>query len=93
MELGADYRCIYFTQCPVPNGGGADAYPDVPSDLICQACAEACARCGEACEAHPEDAHMKKCAEECRKCEKACREMLEHVKKGGAAKTRGAERK
>jgi len=65
------------------------------ADLICQACAEACGRCGEACEAYSEDAHMKKCAEECKKCEKACREMLEHVKKGSGAagKTRGAERK
>jgi hypothetical protein len=62
------------------------------SDLICQACAEACARCGKACEAHPEDAHMKKCAEECRKCEKACREMLKHVEKGSTTKAR-AERK
>ena len=41
--------------------------------------AEACGRCGEACQAHPEDAHMKECAEECRKCEKACREMLKQM--------------
>jgi len=50
------------------------------SDLICTACAEACARCGKACEKFPDDKHMKQCAEECRKCEKACREMLKYVK-------------
>jgi hypothetical protein len=49
------------------------------ADLICTACAQACARCGKECEKFPEDAHMKKCAEECRKCEKACREMLKHT--------------
>lgn len=53
------------------------------SDTICKACAEACARCGKACEQFPEDAHMKKCAEECRTCEKACQAMLGHV--GGGA--------
>jgi hypothetical protein len=57
------------------------------SDLICTACAEACARCGKACEGFPDDAMMKKCAEECRKCEKECRKMLEHLGK------RSAERK
>ncbi|HWG44496.1 MAG TPA: four-helix bundle copper-binding protein [Gemmataceae bacterium] len=55
------------------------------SDLICTACAEACARCGKECEKFPEDAHMKQCAQECRKCEKACREMLKHT---GAASVR-----
>lgn len=49
------------------------------ADLICTACAEACARCGKACEKFPDDKHMKACAEECRKCEKACREMLKHT--------------
>jgi len=49
------------------------------SDLICTACAEACARCGKECEKFPDDQHMKACAEECRKCEKACREMLKHA--------------
>jgi hypothetical protein len=48
------------------------------SNLICTACAEACARCGKACEKFSEDKHMKQCAEECRKCEKECREMLKH---------------
>jgi hypothetical protein len=52
------------------------------SDLICTSCAEACARCGAACEKHPNDEHMKRCAEECRRCEKACREMLKHVGHG-----------
>ena len=50
------------------------------SDLICTACAEACAKCGKECEKFNEDEHMKKCAEECRRCEKACREMLQHVR-------------
>jgi hypothetical protein len=49
------------------------------SDTICTACAEACKRCGDACEKHSEDSMMKRCAEECRKCEKACREMLKHT--------------
>ena len=52
------------------------------SDAICTACAEACKRCGDACEKHASDPMMKKCAEECRKCEKACRDMLKHA--GGA---------
>ena len=46
-------------------------------DLICQACAEACARCGKICAEHAaHDQTMKQCAEECRRCEQACREML-----------------
>ena len=53
------------------------------SDLICTACAEACKRCGDACEKHGGgDATMKACADECRKCEKVCREMLKHVGPG-----------
>jgi hypothetical protein len=46
------------------------------SDLICTACADACKRCGDACEKHAADPIMKRCAEECRKCEKACRDMI-----------------
>jgi hypothetical protein len=46
------------------------------SDLICQSCADACARCAKACDAHKDDKMMQMCAEECRKCEKACREMV-----------------
>lgn len=49
------------------------------SDLICQSCAEACARCAKECEAHKDDRHMQACAEECRKCEKACREMVKAI--------------
>lgn len=49
------------------------------SDLICQACAEACARCAKACEQHGrDDKVMQKCADECRRCEKVCRDMLSH---------------
>jgi hypothetical protein len=55
------------------------------SDLICQACAEACARCGKACEQFAQDKMMKQCAEECRRCERACREMLKHT--GGGQRT------
>ena len=51
--------------------------------LICGSCAEACARCGAACEKFPDDAHMKACAVECRKCEKACKEMVAHVGHAG----------
>jgi hypothetical protein len=47
--------------------------------LICDPCAEACARCGKECEKFPADQHMKRCAEECRKCEKACRDMVKHM--------------
>jgi hypothetical protein len=45
------------------------------SDLICTSCADACKRCGDACEKHSGDPIMKRCAEECRRCEKVCREM------------------
>ena len=48
------------------------------SALICESCAEACARCGQECEKFPDDEHMKRCAQECRKCEKECREMAKH---------------
>lgn len=47
--------------------------------LMCTACAEACARCGKACEKFPKDDHMKRCAQECRRCEKACKDMVAHV--------------
>jgi hypothetical protein len=49
------------------------------SDLICTSCADACARCGEACEKFPNDEMMKQCAQECRRCEKACRDMVKHM--------------
>jgi len=49
-------------------------------DLSCTACAEACKRCGDACEAHAaHDPVMKQCMDECRRCEKACREMLKNA--------------
>lgn len=51
------------------------------TDLACQACAEACARCGKQCEPFSEDRMMKTCLEECRRCEKECREMLKHLGK------------
>lgn len=47
--------------------------------LVCEGCAEACSRCGKACENFPDDKHMKQCAKECRKCEKACRDMVKHI--------------
>lgn len=47
--------------------------------LICQSCAEACARCAIECEKFPNDEHMKLCAQECRKCEKACKDMVQHA--------------
>lgn len=46
------------------------------SAVICEACAESCKLCGDACAKHAGDEVMKKCAEECKKCEKSCREML-----------------
>lgn len=49
------------------------------SDAICTACAEACKRCGDACEKFKDDEMMRQCAQECRRCEKACRDMLKHV--------------
>jgi hypothetical protein len=48
------------------------------SDLICTACADACKRCGDACDKFKSDQMMKECADECRKCEKECRQMLKH---------------
>jgi hypothetical protein len=52
------------------------------TDLITSACAEACKRCGDACEKHADDPIMKRCAEECRACEKVCREMHTQTKAG-----------
>jgi hypothetical protein len=49
------------------------------SGLICESCVKACDKCATACEAFPDDEHMKSCAEECRKCEKACKAMIEHM--------------
>lgn len=44
--------------------------------LICESCVKACGQCATACEAFPDDEHMKACAAECRKCEKACQAMI-----------------
>jgi len=63
------------------------------ADLICTACAEACARCGKECDKFSDDKNMKMCADECHKCEKACREMLRHTEKGPATKTERRESK
>ncbi len=46
--------------------------------LICEACIDACAKCGAQCAKFPASERMKACAAECRRCEEACREMLQH---------------
>ncbi len=43
------------------------------SAVMADCCAKCCDHCAKACEAFPDDKHMKACAEECRKCEKACK--------------------
>jgi hypothetical protein len=43
------------------------------SAVMADCCAKCCEHCAKACEAFPDDKHMKKCAEECRKCETACK--------------------
>ncbi len=48
--------------------------------LICEACAEACNRCGKECGKFPDSKIMSDCAQECRRCEQACREMLKRLK-------------
>ena len=48
------------------------------SFLICDACAQACARCGANCEEHAShDPVMAACAKACRDCEKACKPHAE----------------
>jgi hypothetical protein len=49
------------------------------SALVCESCAEACARCGKSCEKFSADEHMQQCAESCHKCEKACRDMAKQM--------------
>ncbi len=56
------------------------------ADLACTACAEACVRCGKACEQFADDPMMKRCADECKKCEAACREMIKHAAAGAPPK-------
>lgn len=46
-----------------------------------QACAEACATCGQECERHADHhEHCRVCAESCRRCEEACRDLLAAMK-------------
>jgi hypothetical protein len=67
----------------VCRAAGAITARDGPmADLIALACADACKRCGDACEKHATDPLMKRCAEECRACEKVCREMHTQAKAG-----------
>jgi len=56
------------------------------TDSICQACADACNRCGKECDKFPNDPTMKKCGDACKACEKACREMLGAHHPGANAK-------
>jgi hypothetical protein len=63
------------------------------ADLICKSCAEACNRCGKACDEFKDDDMMRKCAEECFRCEKACQEMLQHVGQLDNSSEAGAIRK
>jgi Domain of Unknown Function (DUF326) len=45
-----------------------------------EACRQACATCGEECEAHAgHHEHCRLCAEACRRCETACAQLLEAV--------------
>ena len=53
------------------------------TQIMLQACADACARCAEACEKFPDDAHMKRCAEECRRCEQACKDAMKQGRSPG----------
>jgi hypothetical protein len=50
--------------------------------LICEPCAQACARCAANCEQHASDPVMAACARACRDCEKACRDMLKYRSTG-----------
>jgi hypothetical protein len=43
--------------------------------LTCGVCAVVCERCAEACARMSGDAQMRACAETCRRCAKSCREM------------------
>lgn len=56
------------------------------SGEICDACAVACAKCGERCEQFKDDKMMARCAKACRECEEVCREMLGHLQQGGAGR-------
>jgi hypothetical protein len=43
--------------------------------VLCQACAEACARCADECSHHQADQQMVRCAQTCRTCAEGCRTM------------------
>ena len=44
---------------------------------VVEACAQACASCGDECERHASHhEHCRICAEACRRCEQACRDLL-----------------
>jgi hypothetical protein len=51
------------------------------ADLVCQACADGCARCNKQCQQFSDDKMMKACAEQCQQCEKECRAMVKHASK------------
>jgi NAD-dependent dihydropyrimidine dehydrogenase PreA subunit len=44
--------------------------------LSCQACADACQRCGQECETFDTDLDMKICLDACKRCEESCRNMV-----------------
>jgi len=72
-QLCADCADICTAAAKIVSRGGPTA------GTTCEACAKICDVCGEACEKHPQDEHMKMCAKACRDCAKACREMLKHI--------------
>jgi hypothetical protein len=44
---------------------------------VLEACAAACAACGDECESHAGmHEHCRVCAQACRRCEQACRELI-----------------
>lgn len=44
---------------------------------VLEACAQACAACGDECERHAGmHEHCRVCADSCRRCERACRDLL-----------------
>lgn len=56
---------------------GYDGYQTDVVRGVLEACATACASCGEECERHAKDhEHCAVCAGACRRCEEACRVLL-----------------
>lgn len=52
-------------------------YDATTTRALLEACAAACASCGDECERHASmHEHCKVCAEACRRCEQACRDLL-----------------